>query len=251
MVKLSNLVSYLNKYLEVNSVRDGSWNGLQFEGTENVKKICVAVDSGASVFQAAAESGADLIIVHHGLLWKNNDPSINGIMKKRMEILFKNNISLYVSHLPLDVHSVIGNNIELLKLMKAKKSGVFLEDGGFRSFIGKFEKPVSIKNITSLLCKELKTECKILPFGKDKIKTVGVLTGASNRSCIEEAVALGLDLFVTGEEMDVYQYVQDTGINVIFAGHNATETLGVNALRRHLEKKFTVQTKFIDMPTSL
>lgn len=251
MVKLSKLVNYLNKYLEVDKVGDGSWNGLQFEGSENVKKIAVAVDSGASVFQAAADAKADLLIVHHGLLWKGNDPSINGIMKKRMDILFKSNMSLYVSHLPLDVHGIVGNNIELIKTMKAKKSGTFLENGGFKSFTGKFEKSISIEKITSRLCKELNTECKVLPFGKDKIKTVGVLTGASNRSCVEEAVSLGLDLYVTGEEIDIYQYVKDAEINVIFAGHNATETLGVNALRKHLEKKFTVKSEFIDMPTSL
>lgn len=251
MVKLSKLISYLNKYLEVNKIRDGSWNGLQFEGKENIKKISVAVDSGASVFQEAADRGADMVIVHHGLLWRNNNPSINGVMKKRMEVLFKNNISLYVSHLPLDVHGIVGNNIELLKVLKAKKSGTFVDDGSFKSYTGKFEKAESLDSLVSRLCKTLKTECKVLPFGPEKIKTVGVLTGAGNRASIEEAVALGLDLYVTGEETDVYQYVQDAGINVIFAGHNATETLGVNALRKHLEKKFTVKTDFIDMPTSL
>lgn len=251
MVKLSKIVTYLNKYLETDKVNDGSWNGLQFEGKENVKKICVAVDSGAEVFEAAAAAKADMIIVHHGLFWKKNNPSINGVMKKRMNILFKNDISFYVSHLPLDIHPIVGNNIELLKIMKAKKSGTFVDDGSFKSYVGKFEKPVSIDTIVSKLCKELNTECKVLPFGKDKVKSVGVLTGAGNRASIEEAVDLGLDLYVTGEENDVYQYVKDAGINVIFAGHNATETLGVNTLRKHLEKKFTVKTEFIDKPTSL
>ncbi len=125
MEKLKTIVDFLDGFLDIKNIKDDSWNGLQWEGKETVKKIMCTVDAGATVFQKAVEEKVDMIIVHHGHYWKNTNPCFCGPNKKRLEILYKNNISLYAAHLPLDMHPEIGNNIMLLRLIGAKKSKPF------------------------------------------------------------------------------------------------------------------------------
>ena len=246
------IVQYLDTYLNTKAVKDASWNGLQFEGAPSVKKIVFSVDAGVEVFERAAEEKADMLIVHHGMFWKHGDPSINGINKKRLDILYKNNISLYASHLPLDMHKKVGNNAELFRLIGARITGEFgMYDGAHVSFMGRFTKPVTLKTVTKKLEKTLSTECTVLAFGPKKIKTVGLVSGGAGYACAGEAIDRGLDLYITGEELEVYHMARDAGINIIFAGHHATETTGVQALQKHLDKKFKVKTVFIDVPTGL
>lgn len=246
------LVSYLDTYLKTQSVKDTSWNGLQFEGNPSVKKVVFSVDAGMEVFERAAEEKTDMLIVHHGMFWKHSDPSLKGVNKKRLDILYENNISLYATHLPLDMHRKVGNNAELLRLIGARISGEFgLYDGTNVSYMGRFSKLVTLPAVTKKLERALGTECTVLPFGPKKIKNVGLVSGGAGYACAGEAIDRGLDLYITGEELEVYHMAKDAGINVIFAGHHATETTGIKALQKHIDKKFKVKTIFIDVPTGL
>ncbi len=246
------IVGYLDTYLNTKSIKDGSWNGLQFEGAQNIKKIVFAVDAGIQVFERTVEEKADMLIVHHGMFWKYADPSINGVNKKRLDILYKNNISLYACHLPLDMHKKVGNNAEIIRLIGARISGDFgSHDGTTISYTGLYKKPVTLYSITKKLEQTFNTECTVLPFGPKKIKSVGVVSGGAGYSYVSEAIEQGLDLYITGEELEVYHMAKDAGINVIFAGHNATETTGVKALQKHINKKMKVKTVFVDVPTGL
>jgi len=252
MAKLGRICAFLDEYLKTAEFKDHSWNGLQFEGTEEVAKVAFAVDAGVDAFNAAAAAGAQMLIVHHGHFWKSADPSYASWGKKRLDILHKNSLSLYASHLPLDHHPVVGNNAQLLKLVGARVTGEFGTYAG-RSigWKGKLARRTSVSSIAALLEKELGATCKVLPFGPEKVSTVSALSGGGGYEIFFEALDSGVDLYITGDSIEVYHTAKDAGLNVIFAGHHATETVGLKALQKVVEKRLRVKTVFIDLPTGL
>ncbi len=252
MAQLKSIVSYLDTYLDIHAIKDACWNGLQFEGSSSVKKIFFAVDAGATPFEKAVEEHADIVVVHHGLFWTAVNPSYTAINKKRIDVLYKNNISLYACHLPLDMHKRVGNNAGIISLIGAKiNDGFAMHDGQPIGYTGVFKKPLSLAALTKKLNTSLSTTCTFLPFGPKKIKRVGVVSGSGSHAHIEEAIKFGLDLFITGEQIEVYHMAKDANMNVIFAGHHATETVGVKLLAEHIRKKLKVKTVFVDIPTGL
>jgi dinuclear metal center YbgI/SA1388 family protein len=252
MAKLSNIVGFLDKYLRIADIKDSSFNGLQVEGSGTVESILFAVDAGAATFEACRRAGANMVVVHHGHYWKNADPRIVGWRKKRLEILYRNNISLYAAHLPLDLHPVVGNNIQLIKLMGATSPKPFgMYDGRPISFCARFGRPVALDAIVKNLSLGLLAECTVLPFGPKAIRSVAVLSGGGGHNHFLEAVGLGMDLYVSGEQRDFRHEAAEAKINVIFAGHHASETLGPKALAAVVAKKCGVKTRFVDIPTGL
>lgn len=252
MEKLGKIVKFLDEFLDIKNIKDDSWNGLQWQGKDEVEKIMCTVDAGATVFKKAAEEKADLIIVHHGNYWKHLNPSFTGANKKRLEILYKHGISLYAAHLPLDMHPEIGNNVMLLKVIGAKKSKPFFPyEGKSISFCGVFSKKVKLDEVEKKLNEALGITCRVLPYGSETIRTVAVISGGGGYTGFNEALKEGVDLYISGDTLEVFHLAKDTGINVIFGGHHATETLGVRELAKVLEKKFHVKAKFIDIPTGL
>ncbi len=251
-MELNRLINFLDTYLSINEIEDSSWNGLQFEGNSNVNKAVFAVDASIETFKKAASSKANIVMVHHGHFWKNRDPSINSWNKKRIDVLYKNNISLYACHLPLDRHIEVGNNAQILKLLGAKPRDEFIVHKGKNiGWIGILGKPMSINEISKILKKSLKAECKIFDFGKKKIKSIAVCSGGGSYSGFYEALDKGADLYITGDTAEVYYTAKDAGMNVIFAGHHTTETIGLQALKKVVENEFDLECIFIDMPTGL
>ena len=252
MESLIKITQFLNSYLKVHNVKDSCWNGLQFEGAQQVKKIVFAVDAGAETFERTVAEHAEMVVVHHGQFWSQQDPTFTGSNKKRLDILYKNNLSLYASHLPLDMHKTVGNNAMLIRLIGARIKGSFaLYEGQNISYTAVFKKPVLLSTIEKRLNSALNTECIVLPFGAKKIRTVGVVSGSCSHSHVNEAITLGLDLFITGENKDIYHLAKDAPITIIFAGHHASETVGVKALSELVRKKLKVKTVFVDIPTGL
>jgi dinuclear metal center YbgI/SA1388 family protein len=252
MALLHSIISYLDTYLDIHAVPDGCWNGLQFEGASSVKEILFAVDAGAATFEKAVEEHADMVVVHHGLFWTSANPSYTAVIKKRIDILYKHNISLYACHLPLDIHKTVGNNAGILSLIGAAiESGFAMHEGKPVGYTGLFKKPVTLGVITGKLNASLAAACTVLPFGPAGIRNVGVVSGGCSRAHLDEAVSRGLDLFITGEQIEVYHTAKDAGISVIFAGHHASETVGVKLLAEHVQKKLKVKTMFVDIPTGL
>ena len=252
MPRLEKVVRFLDGYLKTDDVKDSAWNGLQFEGRKAVKKIAFAVDAGVESFKEAVKQNADLLVVHHGHFWDFRNPSITGWAKNRMKILFENDMSLYCSHNPLDRHREVGHNAERLKLLGAKITGeFFLYHGRNIGWIGECRKGLTLEEIEEKLNRELSTVCRVLPFGREKVRTIAVCSGGGSYSGFYNALDAGVDLYVTGDSVEIYHTAKDAGINVIFAGHHATETLGLKALSRIMQKKFEIETVFIDLPTGL
>ncbi len=255
MAKLIDIVKYLNNYLKIKEIKDFSRNGLQVKGEKEVSKIAFTENASLDTFKMAQKAGADLIIVHHGILWKTKYKKgavFTKITQARIDYLLENNLSLYAAHLPLDAHRVSGNNAQLLKLLGAKIKTGFAKMGKKSiGLIGEFKSPVATSKIVKILNKNLKTKCKALLFGPNKIKTMAVASGGGGSATFYEAMEKKVDLYLTGEFHEVYTSAKDAKFNVIFAGHYATETLGVKALMPLLQKKFKIKTVFIDDPTGL
>ena len=250
-MELYELVSYMDDYLKVNEISDVSINGLQIEGKKEIKKVCLGVDSSLEIFKEASKRKADLILVHHGLIW-GGLKSIRGLVKERISYLLENGISLYAAHLPLDMHPEVGNNIELIKILDLSDPEPFGAYHGVKiGFKGKYEKTKSVKEISKTLERALPAKVESFNFGPDKIRSVGIVSGGGGPT-FEDCIKEEIDLFITGESSHtIYHIAKEAGINLIFAGHYATEKLGVMALGKKVEEKYSMKTEFIDIPTGL
>lgn len=247
MHKLDSILNSLNALLSPERFKDVALNGLQVESAATVvQKVAVAVDSGLSVIERAVAERANLLIVHHGLFW-GSAQAIVGPLAKKIELLQRGNCSLYASHLPLDAHADVGNGAELGRFLGLEKLEGFCEYSG--SLIGARGtcEPRTLDSFVAQLKNLLGAKDPlILPFGKPSIRSVGIVTG-SGAFGVKAAAEAGLDLYVSGEpKHEVYHLAKELQINAIFAGHYATETFGVRALARRLEKDFDVATVFID-----
>lgn len=251
-VSLKRLVDYLDGHLAVASITDDAYNGLQVEGAARISKAAFAVDACMQTVKLAARARANILIVHHGLLWGGRNQPITGIMKDRVSLLLSNRISLYASHLPLDSHEDIGNNAALAKLLGLEILGKYADYKGIE--IGVLCSPKKSLKRTELvrkLEKTLNTRAKTLPFGPSVVKKVGIVSGGG-AFAIADTKRKGADTFLTGEtEHIAYHYAKEAKINMICAGHYATETAGVKALADHLRERFSIECEFISAPTGL
>lgn len=248
MADRDKIVSFTNSFLDSGSIKDASQNGLQYEGRADVKKIAFGVSASLECIRRAAACGADMLIVHHGLLW-GRPVTFTGPFKRKLEALFAGGLSLCAWHLPLDKHPAVGNNAGLLRLLgagKLKPFGVY--EGETIGFSGTLPRPLAMGDVAASLALKLDSEPLCFRFGAEKIRTVGVVSGGAAKM-FEQAAAAGLDLYITGEVSEQTQeYARETRSNFIAAGHYNTEKPGVTALAAVLEKKFKVRTEFIDIP---
>lgn len=239
----------LLKFENINSA-DPAFNGLQVAKTNNeLKKIAFAVDASLESFKRALRWGADLLFVHHGLLF-GEIRGIKGNLYKRLKFLIDNNLALYAVHLPLDMHPQLGNNAGIARLLKLK----YLKPFGIYHDIkiglkGSFNKAKTLPEINSILLGQCIENPNYLSFGKDKICTVGIVSGGAPQTA-REAIEQGLDLFITGESShEIYHECQEEKINVIFMGHYLSEVWGIKSLKQSIETEFNLETTFIDIPT--
>jgi len=251
MENLSNIVNHLNDYLKVSEFIDASQNGLQVSGKDKVKKIAGMVDASKEGFEAALDTGADMVILHHGLLW-GKPFSLTGIFFERVKILIENGMSLYASHLPLDAHLEVGNNVKLLECINASFEKQFANwEGKPIGAIGKFKQPKVLTEIIENLDESLNTQTRVFDFGMEEISTVGAVSGAACEA-IHECQENNVDLFITGEpRLHAFHEARELELNVAFAGHYATECLGVQSLLETIPKWLDVETIFIDVPCEI
>lgn len=247
-----DLVSYFNELLPPSEVKDYSMNGLQVGRLDTeVSSVAFAVDACMAVFQRAAQLGAQMLVVHHGLFW-GAPIAVTGSHYDRIRFLIDNNISLYASHLPLDKHSRFGNNAVLaqkLGLQHVEPFGWY--QGTQIGYKGTLEKASTLEEICTLLGTAPDQVNALLPFGSDSIKSIGIISGGATKDVVQ-AIDEGLDLFITGDaKHELYHTCLEAGINMLCAGHYHTETAGVQALAGHISEKFGVESHFINVPTNL
>ncbi len=250
-MKRSELVAYLDVYLELESFEglDCSLNGLVVGGPDKeVHKVAFAVDACQATFEKAISEDADFLIVHHGLYW-GTPLSITGAHFTRISTLLKGNLDLYAAHLPLDAHSLVGNNVVMAEKLGLRNIEPFAPyKGTMLGFKGKLKEGRDARWIADQLGFENPV---VLAFGKNPITTVGIVSGGAS-SDVYAALADELDCFITGEvEHQIYHDAQESGITVIGGGHYQTEIFGVQALSEHIRDTFDLEVCFIANPTGL
>jgi dinuclear metal center YbgI/SA1388 family protein len=232
---------------------DASSNGLQIgESSASIDRAAFAVDGATATVEAAAAANADVLVVHHGMIWGGLDRVI-GREYDRIAACMENDIALYASHLPLDGHAEFGNAVGLAAFLDCEPVSPFGEYGGVT--IGqraRTTEPYTADTLQSRLS-ELDTggrSVRVLDFGPDSIEEIAVLTG-SGADWIREAADAGVDALVTGEgKQQAYHEAREAGLNVFFAGHYATETFGVRRLKELVEG-WGIETTYLDHPTGL
>ncbi|MBL8993674.1 MAG: Nif3-like dinuclear metal center hexameric protein [Spirochaetia bacterium] len=250
-MKLKEIADYVEAHLRVREIPDSSLNGVQVENSGEVRKIASAVDISLETVRRAAEAGADLILVHHGLFWKQPIAAA-GRYYPIFKTLFDHNIALIAEHLPLDVHSELGNNALIAKVLGLKTGPVFGSPGGMAIIqSGTYDAPVSVETFLATFEKAVGKPLAFTSNGKKTVSKIGIVSGGGNFA-VEEAARAGCDLFVTGDASHtVYHPARELGISVLAGGHYATEVFGVRALGEHLSKKFGLSAEFLDIPTGL
>jgi dinuclear metal center YbgI/SA1388 family protein len=252
MARLAEVVGFLDGYFRINAVRDPYLlNGLLVEGKPEVKKILLAVDSSQETFEYAAEEKFDIVIVHHGMFSTNSEP-VTGVMKNRIKILLDNGISLYGAHIPLDIHPEISNAVQFFRKMDmAIKKPFYMYGDSPLGYIGELAKEEDLNKFADRVNKVLNAHCKVFPLGKAKVKSIAFSSGASGH-LVNEAVKSKVDVFIGGDaRLAEYLVAKEAKLNLIDAGHHATETVGISALKEPLEKKFSLDIRFVDFPVEV
>lgn len=251
-MRRDELVAYLDEYLRVRSIEDNSQNGLQVEGPEEVFRVACAVDACQAVFEQAVAAGAQFLIVHHGLFWEK-PVRLVGPLFRRVQTLIAGACALYAVHLPLDMHPEVGNNAELARLLGLQDTAPFGEYHGSALGLGGTLAPaVPLNELVERLERAIgQPMLRVMACGPAQSARVGCISGGA-AFLIDRVAQAGFDTFVTGEPShSFHHYAAEYGLNVIFGGHYATETLGVRALARHLSDRFGLETIFLDVPTGL
>jgi dinuclear metal center YbgI/SA1388 family protein len=243
----NELSDFLSHYLRTGEYKDDCPNGLQVEGTMEIKKIVTAVSASVELFEIAEAQKADTIIVHHGIIWNFERPLYKGGYRERVRLLLKSNINLYGFHLPLDAHAEIGNNAQLCKKMGVKNMRPFGDINGqyvgMKGEIDKIDKGLFFSRITKVVDREP----LIFDYGPEKVEKVGVISGGAQKY-IYQAVSAGLDAYLTGEVSEhIMHYAKEEKIHFVSAGHYATEKFGIIALGDLLKKQFDIEVIFIDI----
>jgi dinuclear metal center YbgI/SA1388 family protein len=246
MADRDEIVRYLDETLEVADYRDHLPLGLQVPGADEVRHVCTAVSASLDVFERAVAAGAQMLVVHHGLFWDGSSRRITQLERRRLETLFRSDLSLVAYHLPLDGHDELGNNAVLSALLGLEQVGPFGEyRGRLLGRYGMLGAPETATALAARLGQAIGSRPLVFDGGPDPVRSVGVISGGAAKE-IAAAAALGLDCFITGEPDEDSPYLaRELGVTLIAAGHNATETVGVQAVGDRLVREFGVTTEFL------
>jgi dinuclear metal center YbgI/SA1388 family protein len=257
MARLDDIVLDLDQLLLTAETPDygPALNGLQLANSGDVRGVAAAVDYSMAGVEGAIAAGANLLLLHHGMFWSGAQP-IRGAAYERLKRLLAHDGAVYASHLPLDRHASLGNNALLARALGLEATGEFAR---YKTIA------VGVRGDADVATAELATRARRLAesFGGSVVATPhdasrrtrrwGICTGAGASSeSLQEAAALGLDTLVVGEgPHHTGVEARELGIVVIYAGHYATETLGVRALGKYVSEKYDIPWTFVDAPTGL
>jgi dinuclear metal center YbgI/SA1388 family protein len=244
MARRDDIVEYANELLEVHRFPEYGRPGLQVLGSDEVGKIACGVSASLELFERAAAAGAQLVIVHHGMFWRNEPLWVDRRQRGRLEALFAADLTLLAYHLPLDAHPVIGNNALLADALDVEVERPFGEVGQG----GRLRKPTGIDEVVARIRETVGgREPLVFAHGPERIERVAICSGGSGGELIQAAHE-GYDLYLTGEpEEPSLQNASELGIHFVAAGHDATERLGVQTLARDLAERFALEWEFIEV----
>jgi dinuclear metal center YbgI/SA1388 family protein len=250
---LGEILGFCDELLDVGSFEDYGPNGLQVPGTSEVSKVATGVSANLELLQAAVDSGAQLVLTHHGLLWGDELTALSVPMAGRLRALLCADVSLAAYHLPLDAHPEIGNNALLRDALGLEPDDrAFGESRGSAvGVIGRAPEPIELDELRARLTEAVGHEPLVFDAGPERISSVGIVTGGGSFA-IHEAGPLGLDALVTGEPSEpVMGEAREYGVHFLAGGHYATETFGIRRLGELVAERFSVEHQFIDVPNPI
>jgi dinuclear metal center YbgI/SA1388 family protein len=243
MALRDEIVRYADELLEVDRFSEFGPPGLQVSGGPEVSKLVCGVSASRELFERAAAVQAQLVLVHHGIFWRNEPLVIDRRQRGRLEALFAGDLSLLAYHLALDAHPELGNSAQLAATLGIDREGTFGELG----LAGTLDQRLGIDEFVARVTAAVDREPLVFPHGPESIERVAISTGAAGYDLIQAAHD-GFDLFLTGEpEEPSLHTARELGIHFVAAGHYATERLGVQALARHLADRFELEWEFVEL----
>jgi dinuclear metal center YbgI/SA1388 family protein len=242
---INDLIRYLDGLLDPSAYADYGPNGLQVPGKSEILTVATGVSAHGPLLDSAADAGADLVLVHHGLFWRGDPQQITPIMHRRLKVLYGHDIALAAYHLPLDAHAEHGNNALLADALGLGEREPLAGIGVAGRLPGEGLEPDAFA--AALRDAVGGREPLHLPGGPERIRSVGIVSGAATDNVLD-AIGAGLDAFVTGEPAErALALAADGGIHFFAAGHHATETFGVRRLGELLAAEFGVQHVWLDV----
>jgi dinuclear metal center YbgI/SA1388 family protein len=242
----NDLIGHLDALLNPTAFDDYGPNGLQVPGNDEIGTVVTGVSASVELFERAAEQGADLVLVHHGLFWGAIGP-VDAQLRRRLKLLFDHDMALAAYHLPLDAHLEVGNNALLAAALGATDPEPFVGIGVRARLSG-----ISPEDLHARV-REATGGREPLAFlaGPDPVQTIGIVSGGAAKH-LDDAIAAGLDAFVTGEPREpAMNDAREAGIHFLAAGHYATETFGVRALGDRLAAQYGIRHIFADIPNPI
>jgi dinuclear metal center YbgI/SA1388 family protein len=253
LASLYKILDHLESLLEPTAYDDYGPNGLQVPGRESVETIVTGVSANVDLFVRAHEEDADLVLVHHGLLWAGPPRPLDRAAKRRLQLLFDADMALAAYHLPLDGHLRHGNNALLAAAIGCESWDPFgAHKGTTIGVAGRLPGDgITPEDLVARVRAATDREPLAFTDGPDRVHTVGIVSGAG-ADYLEDAIAVRLDAFVTGEPTErVMSRAREAGVHFLAAGHYATETFGVRRLGDLLAAEFGVRHVFVDVPNPI
>jgi dinuclear metal center YbgI/SA1388 family protein len=244
-MKREDLVEYLDRLLEPGKFRDYCPNGLQVEGRPEVLRVVAGVTASQALLDAAVARGADAVLVHHGYFWKGEDGRITGIRRQRLGALIRHDINLIAYHLPLDAHPELGNNAQLARRLDLVAEGRFGDQD--IAWLGRPEGATTVGELAERVARQLGRNPLVVGEAARSVRRIGWCSGGA-QGYLEQAIALGLDAFISGEisEQTVH-LARESGVAYLACGHHATERYGVQAVAEHLATHCGLSCEFVDI----
>jgi dinuclear metal center YbgI/SA1388 family protein len=244
-MKRQQLMEYLDGLLQPERFRDYCPNGLQVEGRAEVVRVVAGVTASQALLDIAVARGADAVLVHHGYFWKGEDGRVTGIRRQRLKTLLANDINLLAYHLPLDAHPELGNNAQLANRFGWQPDGRFGEQD--IAWLGNVEIPTTAGQLAAHIGAALARNPLLIGDPERPVRRLGWCSGGA-QDYLEQAIALGVDAFVSGEisEQTVH-LARESGVAYLACGHHASERYGVAALAAHLNRNCGLQCEFVDL----
>ena len=243
MARRDDIVAFADALLDVGRFPEFGRPGLQVLGADEVRRIACGVSASLELFERAAGAGAQLVLVHHGLFWRNEPLWIDRRQRGRLEALFRAELSLAAYHLALDAHPELGNNAQLAAALGVERE----RELGPVGLGGRLRDPCDIETFADRVLSTTARDPLVFPHGPERIERVAISTGAAGHDLIQAAQA-GYVLFLTGEpEEPSLHTARELGIHFVAGGHDATERLGVQALAARLAEEFELDWEFVDV----
>ena len=247
MADREEILAHASELLDLDAYPDYGPMGLQVAGAQEVARLACGVSASLELFERAASSGAQMLLVHHGLLWDRDPRVIDDAARRRLKTLFDAEMTLAAYHLALDAHPEVGNNALLARELGIDPSQAFAGIG----FGGTLDEPASIDEFAARVREKVGGDPIVFAHGPERIERAAVVTGGAARY-VADAAREGYDLFLTGEAAEpTLHAAQELGIHFVAAGHYATERIGIQALTKRLAEQFDLEWEFIDLPNPI